>query len=46
MLANFPIKYLDNVYMRAQYFSHTRTGCKFLGFGLDEISSDKYYKNP
>jgi len=40
MLANFPIKYLDNSYMRPQYFSHTKKGSKFFGFGLDSISDN------
>jgi hypothetical protein len=31
--------------MRTQYFSHTNTGSKFLGFGLDKIPDENYYKN-
>jgi hypothetical protein len=46
MLANFPIKYLDNDYMRAKYFSHMKKNCQFLGFGLDGIAEGDYNKTP
>lgn len=38
MLANFPMKYLDNEDMRPMYFAHkTTSNTKIFGFGLDEI---------
>ena len=49
MLANFPIKYLDNELMRPMYFAHPRIVKKkdtdenytiIEGFGLKEISPE------
>ena len=38
MLANLPMKYLDNESMRPMYFAHKSTELtRFFGFGLDEI---------
>jgi predicted acylesterase/phospholipase RssA len=39
LLANFPIKYLDNEHMRPMYFSHRQDASKTIlyGFGLDPI---------
>ena len=41
LLANFPIKYLDNASMNKKYFSHTpQPGSTIiLGFGLDQITN-------
>ena len=41
LLANFPIKYLDNQMMRPMYFSHKQNPRHSIlyGFGLDQIES-------
>jgi len=41
LLANFPIKYLDNEMMRPMYFSHKKHPRHTIlyGFGLDEIET-------
>ncbi len=40
LLANFPIKYLDNEHMRPMYFSHRQHPDRTIlyGFGLDQIA--------
>lgn len=42
LLANFPIKYLDNEMMRPMYFSHKKNENQTIlyGFGLDQISTE------
>ena len=42
MLANFPIKYLDNDKMRPKYFSHERSkeNTILYGFGLHSIGKE------
>ena len=43
MLANFPIKYLDNEKMRPMYFAYPKTKKTILyGFGLNQISDPAY----
>jgi hypothetical protein len=52
MLANFPIKYFDNDYIRDCYFSHVLNKSHklekhpyetiMLGFGLDRITTEQY----
>jgi predicted acylesterase/phospholipase RssA len=39
LLANFPIKYLDNEHMRPMYFSHRQNADRTIlyGFGLDQV---------
>lgn len=38
LLANFPIKYLDNESMRPMYFSHKKTEKTIIyGFGLEQL---------
>ena len=41
LLANFPIKYLDNQLMRPMYFSHQKSDQYSIlyGFGLDQVES-------
>lgn len=43
LLANFPIKYLDNADIRRKYFSHEFVEGKTIlyGFGLDFLDSKK-----
>jgi predicted acylesterase/phospholipase RssA len=51
MLANFPIKYFDNDYIRDNYFSHVINKSKnkyetiLLGFGLDKLDPANYHQN-
>lgn len=44
MLANFPIKYLDNEVIRTRYFSHmaVKRFTILLGFGLDYLEPARY----
>ena len=40
LLANFPVKYIDNEDMRPMYFSHCKNAENTIlyGFGLEEIA--------
>ena len=44
LLANFPIKYLDNKKINLRYYSHTTVKNKtiLLGFGLDYMDPSAY----
>ena len=44
MLANFPIKYMDNENIRKRYFSHKEVKgvTILLGFGLDYLDPSRY----
>ena len=44
MLANFPIKYMDNEEIRKRYFSHKSIKGEniLLGFGLDNLDETRY----
>ena len=44
MLANFPIKYMDNEQIRKRYFSQksVKGTTILLGFGLDYLDSSRY----
>jgi predicted acylesterase/phospholipase RssA len=44
LLANFPIKYMDNEDLRKKYFSHAATKdlTVLLGFGLDFLEAGRY----
>ena len=44
LLANFPIKYMDNEEIRKRYFSHkaVKDETILLGFGLDYLDTSRY----
>ncbi len=47
LLANFPIRYMNNEEMRSRYFCAKNVKGKtiLLGFGLDSLSSEQYEMN-
>ena len=47
VLANFPIKYLDNEKMRTKYFSHQKNDqTKLFGFGLHYVNAEEDSRMP
>lgn len=48
LLANFPIKYMDNEELRQLYFSHKAVDklTFLLGFGLDALGPERYELTP